>query len=199
MRQQQEVSEHLCKGGLWQDSICRRFTLDEKNVLLQWSNLQPTRWTPLRTADALSPVLCPGYYHVTILGEVTQWWHPKLKNILFAVPATSASVEYCLISCIILFFSFFFMSANTFSFLNFLTFFLIKSLNQTKTFGLTHLLLNSQSKQIFIILHMRHQWVIVSWKLTVSGNTITQSEVWATFRKDQNVYDLVLLGLICFF
>uniref|UniRef100_A0A3B4H4A5 RPA1 related single stranded DNA binding protein n=1 Tax=Pundamilia nyererei TaxID=303518 RepID=A0A3B4H4A5_9CICH len=68
VRQQQEVSEHLCKGGLWQDSICRRFTLDEKNVLLQWSNLQPTRWTPLRTADALSPVLCPGYYHVTILG-----------------------------------------------------------------------------------------------------------------------------------
>ncbi|XP_005472030.1 RPA-related protein RADX isoform X1 [Oreochromis niloticus] len=67
-KQQQEVSEHLCQGGLWQDSICRRFTLDEKNVLLQWSNLQPTRWTPLRTADALSPVLCPGYYHVTILG-----------------------------------------------------------------------------------------------------------------------------------
>lgn len=108
VRQQQEVSEHLCKSGLWQDSICRRFTLDEKNVLLQWSNLQPTRWTPLRTADALSPVLCPGYYHVTILGEVTQWWHPKLKKILFAVPATSTSVEYRLISCIILFFSFFF-------------------------------------------------------------------------------------------
>ncbi|XP_030602124.1 RPA-related protein RADX [Archocentrus centrarchus] len=67
-KQRQEVSEHLCKGGVWQDSISRRFTLDEKNVLLQWSNLQPTRWTPEQTADTLPPVLCPGYYQVTILG-----------------------------------------------------------------------------------------------------------------------------------
>uniref|UniRef100_A0A3Q0S9G7 RPA1 related single stranded DNA binding protein n=1 Tax=Amphilophus citrinellus TaxID=61819 RepID=A0A3Q0S9G7_AMPCI len=67
-KQRQEVSEHLCKGGMWQDSISRRFTLDEKNVLLQWSNLQPTRWTPEQTADTLPPVLCPGYYQVTILG-----------------------------------------------------------------------------------------------------------------------------------
>uniref|UniRef100_A0A3Q0S2M4 RPA1 related single stranded DNA binding protein n=1 Tax=Amphilophus citrinellus TaxID=61819 RepID=A0A3Q0S2M4_AMPCI len=69
-KQRQEVSEHLCKGGMWQDSISRRFTLDEKNVLLQWSNLQPTRWTPEQTADTLPPVLCPGYYQVTILGKV---------------------------------------------------------------------------------------------------------------------------------
>uniref|UniRef100_A0A3Q1F071 Uncharacterized protein n=1 Tax=Acanthochromis polyacanthus TaxID=80966 RepID=A0A3Q1F071_9TELE len=67
-KQQEDVSEHLCQGGLYQDSIYRRFTFDEKNVLLQWSNLQPTRWTAEQTADSIPPALCPGYYQVTILG-----------------------------------------------------------------------------------------------------------------------------------
>ncbi|XP_028276618.1 RPA-related protein RADX [Parambassis ranga] len=66
--QQQEVSEHLCEGGLYQDSVSRRFTFDEKGVLQQWSNLQPMRWTPEQSADAIPTVPCPGYYQVTILG-----------------------------------------------------------------------------------------------------------------------------------
>ncbi|KAK2828450.1 hypothetical protein Q5P01_019484 [Channa striata] len=68
LRQRQEVSEHLCQGGLYQDSISRSFTFDEKKVLLQWNNLQPTRWTPEQTADTVSPLICPRYYQVTILG-----------------------------------------------------------------------------------------------------------------------------------
>ncbi|XP_033498804.2 RPA-related protein RADX isoform X1 [Epinephelus lanceolatus] len=66
--QRQEVSEHLCHGGLYQDSVSRRFTFDEKNVLLQQSNLQPARWTPGQSADTVPPMVCPGYYQVTILG-----------------------------------------------------------------------------------------------------------------------------------
>ncbi|KAM9384316.1 RPA-related protein RADX [Pholidichthys leucotaenia] len=68
LMQQQELSEHLCHGGLWQDSLSRKFTLDEKNVLLQWCNLHPTRWTSEKTTDTIPPALCPGYYQVTILG-----------------------------------------------------------------------------------------------------------------------------------
>ncbi|XP_032390416.1 RPA-related protein RADX [Etheostoma spectabile] len=68
LKQQQEVSEHLCQGGLYLDSVSRRFTFDEKNVLLQQSNLQPTRWTPEQSSDTIPPVVCPGYYQVTILG-----------------------------------------------------------------------------------------------------------------------------------
>ncbi|XP_023260445.1 RPA-related protein RADX [Seriola lalandi dorsalis] len=68
LKQKHEVSEHLCQGGLYQDSISQKFTSDTKNVLLQWSNLQPTRWTPAQTADTVPPVVCPGYYQVTILG-----------------------------------------------------------------------------------------------------------------------------------
>ncbi|KAK2881885.1 RPA-related protein RADX isoform X2 [Channa argus] len=68
LRQRQEVSEHLCQGGLYQDSISRRFTFDEKKVLLQWSNLQPTRWTPEQTTDTVPPLAFPGYCQVTILG-----------------------------------------------------------------------------------------------------------------------------------
>ncbi|XP_041808385.1 RPA-related protein RADX isoform X2 [Chelmon rostratus] len=68
LKQRQEVSEHLCQGGLYQDSVSRRFTFDEKDVLLQWSNLQPTRWAPEHTADTIPPVASPGYYQVTILG-----------------------------------------------------------------------------------------------------------------------------------
>nr|XP_020454733.1 uncharacterized protein CXorf57 homolog isoform X1 [Monopterus albus] len=67
-QQRLEVSEHLCQGGLYQDSLSRRFTFDEKNILLQWSNLQPVRWSPEQTADPLPPVVCPGFYQVTILG-----------------------------------------------------------------------------------------------------------------------------------
>ncbi|XP_040906986.1 RPA-related protein RADX [Toxotes jaculatrix] len=68
LKQRQEMCEHLCQGGLYQDSISQRFTSDARNVLLQWSNLQPTRWTPEHTADTIPPVVCPGYYQVTILG-----------------------------------------------------------------------------------------------------------------------------------
>ncbi|XP_034009173.1 RPA-related protein RADX isoform X2 [Trematomus bernacchii] len=67
-KQKQEVSEYLCEGGLYQDSVSRRFTLDEKDVLLQRSNLQPTHWTPEQSADTPPPVVCPGFYQVTILG-----------------------------------------------------------------------------------------------------------------------------------
>lgn len=70
LKQRQEMSEHLCRGGLYQDSISRRFTVDEKNVLLQWSNLQALRWTPEQSADPTPPVGCPGYYLITILGKV---------------------------------------------------------------------------------------------------------------------------------
>ncbi|XP_069002863.1 RPA-related protein RADX [Embiotoca jacksoni] len=68
LTQRQEVSEHLCRGGLYQDSISRRFTFDEKSILLQWSNLQPTRWTSEHNANTIPPAPCPGYYQVTILG-----------------------------------------------------------------------------------------------------------------------------------
>ncbi|XP_075958592.1 RPA-related protein RADX isoform X1 [Anarhichas minor] len=67
-KQRQEVSEHLVRGGLYRDSVSRRFTFDEKNVLLRQSNLQPTRWTAEQNADVIAPVVCPGYYQVTILG-----------------------------------------------------------------------------------------------------------------------------------
>lgn len=69
-KQKQEVSEYLCEGGLHQDSVSRRFTIDEKDVLLQRSNLQPTHWTPEQSADTSPPVVCPGFYQVTILGKV---------------------------------------------------------------------------------------------------------------------------------
>ncbi|XP_029304445.1 RPA-related protein RADX isoform X2 [Cottoperca gobio] len=67
-KQRQEMSEHLCQGGLYRDSVSRRFTFDQKNVLLQRSNLQPTRWTPELSSDTIPPVVFPGYYQVTILG-----------------------------------------------------------------------------------------------------------------------------------
>ncbi|KAM4545761.1 RPA-related protein RADX isoform 2-T2 [Odontesthes bonariensis] len=67
-KQRREVSEHLRRAGLHQDSISRRFTFDEKNELLQWSNPQPTRWTPEQTADTIPPALCPGFFQLTILG-----------------------------------------------------------------------------------------------------------------------------------
>ncbi|XP_024121533.1 RPA-related protein RADX isoform X4 [Oryzias melastigma] len=67
-KQHQELTEHLCQGGLHQDSIRRRFTFDEKNVLLQWSNLQPSRWTSKQSTEPVPPALCSGYYQLTILG-----------------------------------------------------------------------------------------------------------------------------------
>ncbi|XP_041865133.1 RPA-related protein RADX isoform X2 [Melanotaenia boesemani] len=67
-KQKQEVAEHLDQGGLHQDSISRRFTFDEKNDLLQWGNLQPTRWTSEPTADTIPSAICLGYYQLTILG-----------------------------------------------------------------------------------------------------------------------------------
>lgn len=68
-KQHQELTEHLCQGGLHQDSIRRRFTFDEKNVLLQWSNLQPSRWTSKQSTEPVPPALCSGYYQLTILGK----------------------------------------------------------------------------------------------------------------------------------
>ncbi|KAM6907551.1 RPA-related protein RADX [Xenentodon cancila] len=67
-KQREDLSEHLCQGGLYQDSISRRFTFDEKSVLLQWSNLQPTRWTSAQATETITSALCPGYYQLTILG-----------------------------------------------------------------------------------------------------------------------------------
>ncbi|XP_019719515.1 uncharacterized protein CXorf57-like, partial [Hippocampus comes] len=67
-RQCQELSVHLHHGTLHQDSISRRFTLEEKNALLRWSNLHPMRWTPEQSADTLPTTVCAGYYQVTILG-----------------------------------------------------------------------------------------------------------------------------------
>lgn len=66
--QKQDVSEHIHRGVLYEDSIARRFTFEEKNTLLQWSNLQPARWTSEHTSDPIPPVACPGYYRITILG-----------------------------------------------------------------------------------------------------------------------------------
>ncbi|XP_068456814.1 RPA-related protein RADX [Clinocottus analis] len=68
LKRRQEVSEHLVQGGVYRDSVSRRFTLEEKNVLLQQINLQPTRWTAEGNTDTITPVVCPGYYQVTILG-----------------------------------------------------------------------------------------------------------------------------------
>ncbi|XP_029030531.1 RPA-related protein RADX isoform X2 [Betta splendens] len=68
LQQKQDVSEHLTQGGLYHDSISQKFTSDEKNALLQWCNLQPTRWTPQHNTDPIPPGPCPGYYKVTILG-----------------------------------------------------------------------------------------------------------------------------------
>uniref|UniRef100_H3C728 RPA1 related single stranded DNA binding protein n=1 Tax=Tetraodon nigroviridis TaxID=99883 RepID=H3C728_TETNG len=67
-KQREEVTEHLRQGGLHQDSICRRFTIDDKNALLHWCNLQPSRWAPEHGTQAVPPADCPGYYQVTILG-----------------------------------------------------------------------------------------------------------------------------------
>ncbi|XP_037124875.1 RPA-related protein RADX isoform X1 [Syngnathus acus] len=67
-RQRQDVTVHLCHATLHQDSISRRFTLDDKNALLRWSNLHPMRWTPEQSADTLASPVFPGYYQVTILG-----------------------------------------------------------------------------------------------------------------------------------
>lgn len=68
-KQREEVTEHLCQGGLHQDSIYQGYTLDDQNTLLQWSNLQPTCWAPEQGAEAVPPADCPGYYQVTILGK----------------------------------------------------------------------------------------------------------------------------------
>ncbi|XP_028321895.1 RPA-related protein RADX [Gouania willdenowi] len=66
--QQHELSEHLSHRGVHQDSIPQRFSLDDKDGLLQWANLQPTRWTAAHNVDPIPPVVLPGYYQVTILG-----------------------------------------------------------------------------------------------------------------------------------
>lgn len=66
--QKQDVSEHIHRGILYEDSVARRFTFDDKPALLQWSNLHPSRWTAEHTSDPVPPAACPGYYRMTILG-----------------------------------------------------------------------------------------------------------------------------------
>ncbi|MEQ2158221.1 hypothetical protein GOODEAATRI_010022 [Goodea atripinnis] len=69
-KQREQISEHLHQGGLHPDSLSHRFTFDEKSALLQWSNLQPTRWTSqIAARDALRRVPYPGHYQLTILGK----------------------------------------------------------------------------------------------------------------------------------
>ncbi|CAJ1064227.1 RPA-related protein RADX isoform X1 [Xyrichtys novacula] len=67
-QQKEELWEHLCHGGLNQVSLCQRFTIDDKDILLQQSNLQPARWTPENNTGPTSPLTDSGYYQVTILG-----------------------------------------------------------------------------------------------------------------------------------
>ncbi|KAM9789008.1 RPA-related protein RADX [Neosynchiropus ocellatus] len=67
-QQRPDVAEHVSLGRLHQQSMSRRFSLEEKDVQLQWLNLQPGRWTPERSRDAVAEVDCPGYYLLTILG-----------------------------------------------------------------------------------------------------------------------------------
>ncbi|XP_010893719.2 RPA-related protein RADX isoform X1 [Esox lucius] len=66
--QKKEVSEYLRPGGVYLESLSQRFRFDDKNILLQQSNLHAARWTPEETAHTLSPVACKGYYRITILG-----------------------------------------------------------------------------------------------------------------------------------
>ncbi|XP_076024400.1 RPA-related protein RADX isoform X2 [Genypterus blacodes] len=68
LKQKEDVSTHLHHGGLYDDSVSQTFTLDERNVLLQWCNLHPSQWTPEQNTDTVRPAVCPGYYQITILG-----------------------------------------------------------------------------------------------------------------------------------
>uniref|UniRef100_A0A3Q2DGN0 RPA1 related single stranded DNA binding protein, X-linked n=1 Tax=Cyprinodon variegatus TaxID=28743 RepID=A0A3Q2DGN0_CYPVA len=65
--QRRRLSEHLSEGGAHQSSASRRFSSDQKNGLLQWCNLQPSRWSP-EAAAPLPPQPCPGHLQLTILG-----------------------------------------------------------------------------------------------------------------------------------
>uniref|UniRef100_A0A3B4A2Q8 Uncharacterized protein n=1 Tax=Periophthalmus magnuspinnatus TaxID=409849 RepID=A0A3B4A2Q8_9GOBI len=68
LTQKLSVSEHLHRGILYEDSISQRFMFEEKNSLLQWSNLHPARFSPEHSRDPIPPVAYPGYYRITILG-----------------------------------------------------------------------------------------------------------------------------------
>lgn len=70
VRQREELSEHLCRGGLFQDSISRSFTFDEKDELLRLGNLQPTKWTAGQSDDLIQPAMSSGYYQITLLGKI---------------------------------------------------------------------------------------------------------------------------------
>ncbi|KAK7922676.1 hypothetical protein WMY93_009578 [Mugilogobius chulae] len=67
-KQKLDVSEHLHQGILKEDSISRKFTFEEKDSLLQWSNLHPAQWTSEHSTNPSPPVTIPGYYLITILG-----------------------------------------------------------------------------------------------------------------------------------
>ncbi|TKS83510.1 hypothetical protein D9C73_017623 [Collichthys lucidus] len=102
----QEVSEHLCEGGLYQDSVSRRFTSDERDVLLQLVNLQPTRWSPTQSGDTVPPMVWPGHYQVTILGFLcplidaashSETTHPEPEEVL----VTASELEDTHVVCIL--------------------------------------------------------------------------------------------------
>ncbi|KAM8834834.1 RPA-related protein RADX isoform 1-T1 [Synchiropus picturatus] len=67
-QQRLDVAEHVSLGCLHQQSLSRRFSLEEKDAQLQWLNLQPGRWSPERSRDTVTEVDCPGYYLLTIIG-----------------------------------------------------------------------------------------------------------------------------------
>lgn len=66
--QWQQEAEHLRLGALSPQSLSRRFSVEEKDDLLQWLDLQPARWTPERSRDPPPEAACPGFYLLTILG-----------------------------------------------------------------------------------------------------------------------------------
>uniref|UniRef100_A0AAV2JD86 RPA1 related single stranded DNA binding protein n=1 Tax=Knipowitschia caucasica TaxID=637954 RepID=A0AAV2JD86_KNICA len=68
LTQKLNVSEHLHRGMVYDDSISRAFTFEDKDSLLHWSNLHPARWSSEHITDSVAPAAFPGYYRVTILG-----------------------------------------------------------------------------------------------------------------------------------
>ncbi|KAG1958290.1 RPA-related protein RADX isoform X4 [Pimephales promelas] len=66
----QQVTDHICSGRLDQESIPEKFHFDDREVLLHDLNLSAARWNPDLTSQTHThtPVACPGYFMLTILG-----------------------------------------------------------------------------------------------------------------------------------
>ncbi|KAA0716663.1 RPA-related protein RADX [Triplophysa tibetana] len=66
----QNVTDHFCCGRLDEGSIAEKFHFDDREVLLQHLSLCPAKWTPDLTPQTHThtPVACPGYFILTILG-----------------------------------------------------------------------------------------------------------------------------------